>query len=265
MFYVYEWYDCDTNEIFYVGKGCRRRYKVRQHNALFNFFIATKNCKSRIIKEFETEKEAFDYEFQRIKELKEQGQCQCNIHKGGFGGSTSWWNDEYREQYSKNNVMKNEAQRERMSKNNPMKNPQTAKIVTDQKKRHIILDGEEYDCAGDIAKLYGRSPNSVMAWARNGYSPDGKYCHFKDQPKKENWEVLYAKRHNTNSRQVAVDGIIFDKVKDAAYYIKCNTSALIRKLQKNEPYKGHICKYVNQQPSRTNFGNSSAEGSTTNE
>ena len=32
MFYVYEWFRTDTNEIFYVGKGCNRRYKVKKHN-----------------------------------------------------------------------------------------------------------------------------------------------------------------------------------------------------------------------------------------
>ena len=26
-FYVYEWYNVETNEIFYVGKGCNNRYK----------------------------------------------------------------------------------------------------------------------------------------------------------------------------------------------------------------------------------------------
>lgn len=26
-FYVYEWYNIDTNEVFYVGKGCGNRYK----------------------------------------------------------------------------------------------------------------------------------------------------------------------------------------------------------------------------------------------
>ena len=27
-FYVYEWYNIDTNEVFYVGKGCGNRYKT---------------------------------------------------------------------------------------------------------------------------------------------------------------------------------------------------------------------------------------------
>ena len=39
MYYVYEWYVIDTNEIFYVGKGTRNRYKVRKHNKFFDDFI----------------------------------------------------------------------------------------------------------------------------------------------------------------------------------------------------------------------------------
>lgn len=41
MFYVYEWYNIDTNEIFYVGKGCGERYKqATKRNKLFqeNYF-----------------------------------------------------------------------------------------------------------------------------------------------------------------------------------------------------------------------------------
>lgn len=265
MFYVYEWYDCDTGEIFYVGKGCGRRYKVKQHNALFNHFIATKNCKSRIIKEFAEEKDAFDYEYYRVKELKNIGQCKCNIYNGGFGGSALWWNDEYRERYSKNNVMKCQEQRDRMSKNNPMKNPEVARIVIEKNKRHIILDGIEYSCAGDIAKMYSITSGAVLEWAKKGYTPNGKSCHYADEKEKENWQILYKNRHCSTSRKVIVDNMIFDKVKDAASYLKCDASALIRKMQKNEPFKGHICRYVNQQPSRTNFDNSSAKGSTTNE
>lgn len=32
MYYVYEWFVIETDEIFYVGKGTGRRFKVRKHN-----------------------------------------------------------------------------------------------------------------------------------------------------------------------------------------------------------------------------------------
>lgn len=30
MFYIYEWFNVDTNEVFYVGKGVYNRYKVKK-------------------------------------------------------------------------------------------------------------------------------------------------------------------------------------------------------------------------------------------
>ena len=53
MFYVYEWYIKETNEIFYVGKGSEQRYKVTyDRNKLFNEIIQNHNCESRIVKYF---------------------------------------------------------------------------------------------------------------------------------------------------------------------------------------------------------------------
>ena len=94
MFYVYEWYIVDTDEIIYVGKGCKNRYKVTKHNKMFNEMIRRYNCKSRIIKKFDNEKDAFEYEFIRINELRNKNQCVCNIYNGGTGGTVSWWNEE---------------------------------------------------------------------------------------------------------------------------------------------------------------------------
>ena len=162
MYYVYEWYVVDTGEIFYVGKGTRNRYKVKKHNNFFNYFIKMHDCKSRIVKTFENEKDAFSYEFERINELKSLGQCICNIYNGGFGGSTSWWNDEVKEIYSKNNVMKSEEQRKRMSKNNPMKNKEISKKVCSQNKRKVCIGNKVYDGVIDVAKEYGVTVNELL-------------------------------------------------------------------------------------------------------
>ena len=89
-----------NGKIIYVGKGCRNRYKVTKHNRFFNDMIKRNKCESRIIKKFENEKDAFDYEFIRINELKEKGECVCNIYNGGTGGSINWWTDEIRKKYS---------------------------------------------------------------------------------------------------------------------------------------------------------------------
>ena len=122
MFYVYEWYIKNTGEIIYVGKGCKRRYKVKKHNSIFNEMLKQYECDSRIVKTFNSEKDAFDYENTRVNELREKGQCICNIYDGGFGGTSDDWSDKKRELYSKKNVMKRPEQRNRMKCANPMSN-----------------------------------------------------------------------------------------------------------------------------------------------
>ena len=100
MFYVYEWFIKSTNEIFYVGKGSGRRYKVRKHNRFFNDVVKNNDCDSRIVKTFQTEEEAFAYEYERIHKLQEKGLCKCNISSGGNGGTVKWWDEARRKQYS---------------------------------------------------------------------------------------------------------------------------------------------------------------------
>ena len=134
MYYVYEFYIVDTDEIVYVGKGTGRRYKVTsQRNELLTKMLAQNSCESRIVKTFENEKDAFAFEFDYINELKARGQCVCNIHSGGAGGSGEYWTEELRKEYSEKNVMKSPEQRKRMSANNPMKNPEIAKRTNGKK------------------------------------------------------------------------------------------------------------------------------------
>ena len=155
MFYVYEWFIKDTNEIIYVGKGSKNRYKTKKHNKMFNEFISRYDCDSRIIKTFEKEEDAFHYEYIRVAELKAIGQCVCNIYNGGFGGETKSWTTEKRHKYSKYNVMKSQKQRERMSKYNPMKNKDTAKRVGIKHRKAVIVDGKYFDSVKSAAEYIG--------------------------------------------------------------------------------------------------------------
>lgn len=178
MFYVYEWFIKENNEVFYVGKGTNRRYKVRKHNKFFNDFIKRYDCDSRIIRFFESEEEAFQYEFERIRELKSINQCACNIYEGGFGGTQSWWTDELREKYSQKNVMKSENQRKRMSEKNPMKNPEIANKTNSQKKKKICIGDKVFDGLIDVAKEYNITSTAVLYWLKRGYSSDSQPCYY---------------------------------------------------------------------------------------
>ena len=185
MFYVYEWYIVETGEIIYVGKGCRSRYKVRKHNRLFNEMLKRFYCESRIIKEFNNEKEAFEYEYCRVNELKKQGQCVCNIYNGGSGGTISWWTDEQRKKYSENNVMKSKKQRDRMKKNNPMSNPLIAEKTNGQKRRKVIIGNVTYNSIKEAKEMLRISYSNIITWAKRGITPDGKQCIIEEQ--KQYW------------------------------------------------------------------------------
>lgn len=266
MFYVYEWFVVDTNEIFYVGKGTGNRYKVRKHNKFFNDFINRYNCDSRIVKEFDKEADAFVCEYERIKGLKNIGQCVCNIYDGGFGGSVSVWTEEKRKKYSEKNVMKSASQRERMKNNNPMKNPNVSKKVRKKLCRAVVIGNMEHERAFDAAQHYGVTDVTIREWIKKGITPFGEKCFYKDG-KPVNSQVIKNKVYDKtkHSKPVLIDGVLFESLKDAANYVGSTPSNLRGSIIRNGRYKGHICKYANQQPSRGKSDNSTAEGSTTNE
>lgn len=246
MYYVYEWYVKETGEIFYVGKGTKNRYKVKKHNRFFNDFIKRYDCESRIVKHFESEKEAFEYEFERVLELKLKGQCVCNIYNGGTGGTTDWWTDEKRKEYSQKNVMKSENQRNRMSKNNPMKKQDIVKKVASKNKRKICIGNKIYDGIVDVAEEYGIRDTAVMYWLKRGYARNQEPCYYYG----EKVPNINLKSHVTNVKAVILDGKRYKTVKEAAKSIETDPSVLVRALKANRPCKGHECRYDNQQPSQ---------------
>lgn len=167
MFYVYEWYIIDTNEVIYVGKGSRNRYKVRKHNYMFNEFLKRFNCDSRIIQYYETENLAFEGESERIADLKAKGQCVCNINSGGKGGLSEHWTPEKRKKYSENNIMKSQEQRDRMSRQNPMKNPKIAMKVGKKHRKAVIIDGKRFDSVTIAAQYIGTWDRYLTQCIRN--------------------------------------------------------------------------------------------------
>ena len=146
--------------------------------------------------------------------------------------------------------MKQESQKERMRKNNPMFNKETALAVGEKLRRKVIIDGIEFSCAGEAAKVIGVHPSSVYHWCKRGYSepPENWLCYYKD-------EILLEKdikdKPATNAKAVVVDGNhVFFSLKGAADFLGAkDTSPLCKSLKHNKTYKGHSVKYANQQPS----------------
>lgn len=251
MFYVYEWYNTETEEIFYVGKGHKNRYKVRKHNAFFNDYIKRYHCDSRIIKTFEKEEDAFFYEKVRIDELTAIGQCVCNVYNGGYGGETKTWTEEKRRKYSEFNVMKSEVQRKRMSINNPMKNKDVVNKVKKKLQRPVLIDGIEYETSLIASKKFGVCQDTVIKWLKKGFTSSGKTCVYKDgKPIRSQVIINKSREKNVSSIPVYVDELWFESMTKASEYLNTTVTYLSKVLRKrNGVIKKHKCRYGNQQPS----------------
>lgn len=246
-FYVYEWRDTDTGEVFYVGKGCGNRYKSLNHrNKYFLDYYNNHNTESVIVNYFDNEEDAFAYELELTNYYKGIGQCQCCLMDGGYGGYSKVWSKEMKEYWSEYNPMKDEKQRERMSVNNPMKRKDVAERVGLIHRRSVIIDGVEYSGGIEASKALGVAQRTIVQWCKRGYNTDGKPCRYADEKQKE---YIYPK---TSAKKVIVDGkYIFNSLKEAAkdFFGVKDVSPLCKALKTNKPYHNHIVEYVNQQPS----------------
>ena len=106
-FYVYKWFNIETNEVFYIGKGSGNRYRtVAKRNKEFLKYYNTHYCDSSIIEFFDNEEDAFKREYELIQEYKLKGEAFANLDNGGKGGCHFVWTDEMREYMSQYNPMK---------------------------------------------------------------------------------------------------------------------------------------------------------------
>lgn len=247
MYYVYEWYVVETGEVFYVGKGTGNRYKVRKHNKFFNDMLKRNNCESRIIKEFDTEKEAFSYEFLRVNELKAIGQCVCNIYNGGFGGSTEWWTDELREEYSDKNAMKSEIQRKRMSKNNPMKDKSIADKVNAKKRIPVIVGETEYPSVKAVCEKYGVSAPTVNNWCIRGETTGGERCYYKNDPH----GVEHRHVNNGQGKPLVYNGKHYASTGQLAREIGISQTTASRWCRQGRDSSGNPCRFDGEEDSYT--------------
>ena len=242
MYYVYEFYIVDTGEIIYAGKGINNRYKVRSgRNKLLTEMLKRYNCNSRIVKTFSNEKEAFQFEYDYINQLKEKGQCVCNIHSGGAGGSGEYWTDELREEYSKNNVMKSEKQRKRMREHNPMSNPDIAEKTNSQKRRPVIIGEKEYASIKDAKRELNVTYESIILWCKKGINSKGEKCHFKGQTQ----AMFTDKRYNKGScKPLIFKDKYYECPIDLAEELKCSKYKIYHWVKKGQSPDGTPCKYI---------------------
>ena len=83
-YYVYAWYIKETNEVFYIGKGCGKRYKTRKReNSYFMRIINKYDCDVKILKDGLTEEQAFELEKEMIAYYRTVSKHMTNILDGG--------------------------------------------------------------------------------------------------------------------------------------------------------------------------------------
>ena len=240
-YYVYEFYIIETGEVIYVGKGTGKRYKCKcQRNKFLTEMLKRFNCDSRIVKRFEDEGEAFKYEYQRINELKTIGQCVCNIHSGGAGGSGEYWTDDLRKEYSEHNVMKSVQQRQRMSVNNPMKNPSVSERVNQKKRKPVLIGKTEYVSVTEASQKENVAVDTIVNWCRKGINAKGQKCKYKNQPQVE----FHDKRYNKGGcKAVVFRGVEYESVIDFADAVGISQSAAHEWLKRGFNPKAEPCRY----------------------
>lgn len=85
-FYVYEWFVINTNKVFYVGKGTGNRMNVLYNRNIYFKNVYNKyDCDVRVYKDNLSEEKAYAIEEERIAELWDKGEAQCNLTEGGTG------------------------------------------------------------------------------------------------------------------------------------------------------------------------------------
>ena len=209
MFYIYEWFNVNTNEVFYVGKGTYNRYKVKKRNKLFNEYIINNECDVRIIKYYENELMCFKDEEKLIKHYKSIGQCQCNCVFGGCGGVKTCWTKEMREKMSKENPMKSKEQRLRMSINNPMKNPDIAKIVGEKHRKPFYIGNMKFSNLKEASDYYKVTQTTISGWIKRGKNKNGDICyHIKTEEKpitvdKEKVYIIFRDKKYNSIRELS--------------------------------------------------------------
>lgn len=245
MFYIYEWYNVNSGEIFYVGKGCGNRYRSMNHrNKLFKEYIKNNTCASRIIREFDSEESAFNYERERILELKSQGQATCNLDNGGAGGPQFIWTDEMRKYKSLYNPMKDPKQRERMSRENPVKNREIGEKAWSTRRKAVIIGGREFKSVTEASKYFNVRESTVIKWCRKGINPNHEPCRYKNGEQ----VVFTGKRYNIGGcRPLSYKGKIYESPIDLSDELGLHHSTITKWAQKGFDPKGNPCRYLDDE------------------
>ena len=226
MFYVYKWFIKETNEVFYIGKGINNRYKdLRRRNNYFNNIYKKYNCDVRIVKYFDKEEDAFEYEKTLINYYKQKNQAKANFHIGGSGGNTlKHMPEDLKEKY----IQKMRKINKKRCNNYDFKNNTSTRM------KQLYSNPEEREKQSKLLKEVWKNEelkNKHSEIIKKSYTPELRKIRS-EKAKKKLKMIL--------NEEI----IIFNSRKEFLEYIKINynltlSNYTIAYLLKGNPYKGH--------------------------
>lgn len=222
-YYVYEWFDIETNIIFYVGKGTgHRMYNTSGRNKYFKRYIKTHKCDVRKIKEFDLETEALEYEKIHIAELKKEQMCFCNFDEGGRNGGRAF--GECNGMYHKTHSAEVRQRLSTINSDGRHKGENNSQYGISPKQR---MGEEVYQRWKEKHRRFGKSNSQYGVSPKERMSPEKYEIWLKSQNKGE-------KGNNPNAKAVKMfneyNSLIFSSIIECAEYIQQNLCKKIVKL-----------------------------------
>jgi hypothetical protein len=223
-FYIYRWIRKDTNEVFYIGKGTKYRFKdtTTSRNKYFLNIYSKYPTEVEILINNLDEKMALFIESVYIKGYKLQNQCKANFANGGLSNSGWHHTEEYKIRRGK----------EMSGVNNPFygkkHNKNTLKILSEKNK------GKKGPFQG---KIHTQESILKNRNAHLGVSRTLESCI------KQGNSIKGIKHHSSKQVIDLSTGFVWDSAKEASEVYSINYKTLMNMLSEYRKNKTNL-KYI---------------------
>ena len=239
IYYVYEWIRLDTNEPFYVGKGCGGRcYSFKGRNQYFNNMVnSSKNIPIavNILHDNLDEQTAYDLECWYINEYKYIiGYNLVNINDGGEGGTLC---GENHPNWGKH--LSEETKKKMSDANKGENHPFYGKHHSEESKKKISEN--HADMSGTNNPMFGKNYRDFMteeelkehdrriSKANKGENHPLWGKHHSEETKKKMSDVKKGKNHPKATAVICLTTKrIFFTAKEGGEYYGCDGSSIIK-------------------------------------
>ena len=192
-YYVYEWYIIDTDEVFYVGKGTKRRAWQLKDNEFFMKMYNSHKCDVRIVYDNLDEETAFKEETKLISHYRTNTDYRLtNIADGG--NQPPIYKGEEHPMYGKKGEL----------------SPNYGKHMTESSKIKLSNSLKEYYSTDEGKKLRSETSKKIMSSKETVAKIVESNKTFWNEPNfKKEWSEKCKKRNNmTNARKASKKSIV---------------------------------------------------------